>query len=278
MREASLARLPALALLVVSLPALSTAVAAQSTPLAGHRAVYELSLEDGATSKAVETARGRILYEFTGTACEGYTQTFAQIVELSGGDIGRRVSATRSTSFEEGDGSILRFNTQNRSPSGETEDRDGVAEKVGPGISVTLKKPAATSFKLDEAMFPTAHVKKIIAAARAGETTLAATVYDGSDKDNRGHDTFAVIGKPVAEGAEEVEPSLRAAGWDKVARWPVSVSYFEPGATNQTPQYIVSFELLENGVSRKLKLDYGEFALKGEITRMEVLPTPACDK
>lgn len=278
MRDASLARLPALAFLAVSLPALSTAAAAQSVPLAGHRAVYELSLEDGATSKAIEAARGRILYEFTGTACEGYTQTFAQIVELSGGDIGRRVSATRSTSFEEGDGSVLRFNTQNRSPSGESEDRDGVAEKAGPSVSVTLKKPAAASFKLDEAMFPTAHVKKIIAAARAGETTLAATVYDGSDKDNQGHDTFAVIGKPVAEGAEEVEPSLRAAGWDKVVRWPVSVSYFEPGAANQTPQYIVSFELLENGVSRKLKLDYGEFALKGEITRMEVLPTPPCDK
>ncbi len=277
MRHASLARLPALALIAVSLPALSSAASAQSVPLVGHRAVYELSLEDGATSKAIEAARGRILYEFNGSACEGYTQTFAQIVELSGGDIGSRVSATRSTSFEEGDGSMLRFNTQNRSPSGETEDRDGVAEKSGAGISVKLKKPAASSFKLDDAMFPTAHVKKIISAARAGETTLVATVFDGSDKENKGHDTFAVIGKRVPE-SDEIEPSLRAAGWDKVARWPVSISYFEPGASNQTPLYIVSFELLENGVSRKLKLDYGEFALKGEISRMEALKTPPCDK
>lgn len=278
MRHLHPARLSALALIASSLPVLSTAATAQSVPLAAHRAVYELALEEGATSKTIEAARGRILYEFTGSACEGYTQTFGQIVELSGGDIGNRVSATRSTSFEEADGSMLRFNVQNRSPSGETEDRDGIGQKEGAGISVTLKKPKPESFKLADAIFPTAHVKKIIEAAKAGETTLTATVFDGSDKDNEGHDTFAVIGKPVAEGAEEIEPSLRAAGWDKMARWPVSVSYFEPGATNQTPQYIVSFELLENGVSRKLKLDYGEFALKGEISRLEVLKTAPCDK
>ena len=278
MRHSPAARLSALALIASSLPILSAAATAQSVPLAAHRAVYELTLEEGATSKTIEAARGRILYEFTGSACEGYTQTFGQIVELSGGDIGNRVSATRSTSFEEADGSMLRFNVQNRSPSGETEDRDGVAQKEGPGIAVTLKKPKPESFKLAEAIFPTAHVKKIIEAARAGETTLVATVFDGSDRDNEGHDTFAVIGKPVAEGAEDIEPSLRAAGWDKMARWPVSVSYFEPGAANQTPQYIVSFELLENGVSRKLKLDYGEFALKGEISRLEVLKTAPCDK
>ncbi len=121
-------------------------------------------------------------------------------------------------------------------------------------------------------------MKKIIAAAKAGEATLAAMVFDGSEKGARGHETFAVIGKPVADGGEPLETSLREAGWDKLVRWPVSISYFEPGAANQTPVYIVSFELLENGVSRKLKLDYGEFALKGDISRMEALKAAPCDK
>ncbi len=47
---------------------------------------------------------------------------------------------------------MLRFNVQNRSPSGETEDRDGVGQKEGAGISVTLKKPKPESFKLADAI------------------------------------------------------------------------------------------------------------------------------
>ena len=58
----------------------------------------------------------------------------------------------------------------------------------------------------------------------------------------------------------------------------MSISYFEEGGNTQQPVYVISFELLENGVSRKLKLDYGDFGLTGDLKRLEVLNTPACDK
>ncbi|MHB2165942.1 cell envelope integrity EipB family protein [Alsobacter sp. R-9] len=274
MRSAPFVTLVAAVAVFAAVPAL----AGQQVSLASHRAVYELSLADGATSKTIEGARGRILYEFTGSACEGYAQTFGQVVELSGGDIGTRVTATRSTTFEDGDGGTLRFNTQNRDASGDTDETDGTAERKAGAIKVTLRKPEKKSLDLTEALFPTAHIKAVIEAARAGETTFSANVYDGSEKGVKYYETFAVIGKPVAEGAEAVEEPLKAAGWDKVPRWPVSISYFEPGASNQTPVYVVSFELLDNGVSRKLKLDYGEFALKGDMTRLETLKANPCDK
>ena len=48
-----------------------------------------------------------------------------------------------------------------------------------------------------------------------------------------------------------------------LARWPVTISYFEVGKDSATPAYAISFELYENGVSRSLVVDYGEFALRG---------------
>jgi hypothetical protein len=62
-------------------------------------------------------------------------------------------------------------------------------------------------------------------------------------------------------------------------RWPVTVSYFERGAAggDQVPVYAIKFELYENGISRKLVLDYNDFAISGELTSIEVRDTKPCN-
>jgi hypothetical protein len=59
-------------------------------------------------------------------------------------------------------------------------------------------------------------------------------------------------------------------------RWPVTVSYFEAGSDQQTPIYTLGFELFENGISRDLTLDYGDFRLKGAMTTLDILPPTPC--
>jgi hypothetical protein len=44
-----------------------------------HQALYELSLLKSRGSNSINSARGRILYNFTGSACEGYTSAFRQV-------------------------------------------------------------------------------------------------------------------------------------------------------------------------------------------------------
>ena len=58
-------------------------------------------------------------------------------------------------------------------------------------------------------------------------------------------------------------------------RWPVTISYFDPGKKDQGPSYTLAFELYENGVSRALEFDYGDFSLGGEMTSLDLLPTRA---
>ncbi len=58
----------------------------------------------------------------------------------------------------------------------------------------------------------------------------------------------------------------------------MSISYFEPGAGERTPVYVLSFDLFENGVSGALKLDFGDFSLRGEMKRLEILETASCKR
>ncbi|MFX7198042.1 DUF1849 family protein, partial [Acinetobacter baumannii] len=50
-----------------------------------HQALYELSLVKSRGANAVNAARGRILYNFSGSVCEGYTSEFRQVSELNSG-------------------------------------------------------------------------------------------------------------------------------------------------------------------------------------------------
>ena len=52
--------------------------------------------------------------------------------------------------------------------------------------------------------------------------------------------------------------------------WPVRLSYYTEGAGERTPIYTLGFDLYENGVSGALKLDYGDFAILGDMTALDI--------
>ena len=54
------------------------------------------------------------------------------------------------------------------------------------------------------------------------------------------------------------------------------VSYFEEGKPDAAPNYILGFDLYENGVSGNLRLDYGDFVLSGKMSKFELTPVKSC--
>src|SRR3954463_9763089 len=70
--------------------------------LASHRAVYELKLAQTRGNSPAMSARGRILYDFSGSACEGYALQFRQVSELDNGEGKATLSDLRSPSWENG--------------------------------------------------------------------------------------------------------------------------------------------------------------------------------
>src|SRR5712672_1021421 len=84
------------------------AVAAASGAFLPHQALYELSLLKSRGSNAISNARGRILYNFSGSACDGYTSEFRQVSELDSGEGKLTLSDLRSSSWEDGAGGQIR--------------------------------------------------------------------------------------------------------------------------------------------------------------------------
>jgi len=249
--------------------------------LAPHRAVYELSLLRAGGKRPVESVRGRILYDFSGSACDGYALNFRQVSELDSGEGKVALSDLRAKTWEEGTAKRFRFNSQNFINQRPVDAVDGAAERNAEHVTVKLAKPADKSFDLESGMvFPTEHMRRIIEAARAGKSLLELPVYDGSETGERIYSTLTVIGREIEP--DEKKPTDAAANQAALAglkRWPVTISYFERSEKQtgeQTPVYSISFELYENGISRALALDYGDFVVAGEMSQLEIKDQPAC--
>jgi hypothetical protein len=261
---------------------LAAVLPAEATPaLAPHRAVYDLTLAKSRGNRRIEAMHGRILYDFSGNACEGYALQFRQVSQIDNGDGKMALSDLRAATWEEGDAKSFRFNSENKVNERVVDTVDGSAGRGSAGVSVRLSKPQAKSFDLDaKIVFPTEHVRRVIEAAEAGKTLLELSVFDGSESGEKVFSTLAVIGNVIAPG--EKVPDDAAAGNAALAglkRWPVTISYFEQGSAKtgeQTPAYAIGFELYENGISRALTLDYGDFVVSGTMSQLDMKDATAC--
>ena len=251
-------------------------------PLVAHRAAYEISLSgaDDHSPPSGQTpvaASGLIAYEFRGSACEGYASNFRQVTQLQRGEGDAISSDISSITYEDGAGKALRFEIEGRSSAKDDPPISGSAARADTGATtVDLAEPTKAKVDLGpDILFPTQHIEHIIAAAKADAGPLQARVYDGSDTGKKVFSTLAVIGKPVTGPSDDAAVSEKLAG---IRRWPVTVSYFDEAAGDQPPEYTLSFDLYENGVSGSLKLDYGAFALAAKLSKIEWLPETSCAK
>jgi hypothetical protein len=246
--------------------------------LAPHRAIYELKLAQ--TRGKLAAARGLIVYDFSGSACDGYTLQFRQVTELDNGEGKVAVSDLRSTTWEDGAAKTYRFVFQNFLNENLIDSVDGNAERRPNSVRVSLKKP--TEKRVDVTVplvFPTEQMRRILVAAREGQSVLELAVFDGSETGEKLYNTLTVIGREIApNGRRSDDAASSETALDGLTRWPVTISYFDRSKTGgeQTPAYSITFELYENGISRSLSLDYGDFVVSGTMTKLELGQSKPC--
>jgi hypothetical protein len=250
--------------------------------LVPHRAIYDLSLGTTRGNSQLAGVRGRILYDFGGSVCQGYSLEFRQVSELDSGEGKVSTSDLRSTTWEGADARTFKFNSQNFVDENLVDSVDGHARREASKTAVALEKPQQKSLSLAAGVvFPTEHMVRVIKAARAGQAVLSFPVYDGSETGDKVFDTLTVIGHEIQPGERNHDDA--AGGEPKLAsvpRWPVTVSYFERGKaeTNaeQLPAYAISFELYANGISRALALDYNTFVINGKLASIDIKDAKPC--
>ena len=274
----------ALGLLILVVPAgLEAQPGGVPVVLAPHRAIYDITLDQARGGSGVSDMSGRMVYELTGSACEGYTQNMRFVTRMTNQEGAVSLTDMRSSSWEDALAKSFRFNsTQYRDTKlNETTQGDAARTATDAEGKVELSKPDKMDMPLKRNVyFPIQHSMALIAAARKGDTLFQADLYDGSEKGVKTYATTSYIGKPQPAGHnKKLQVITNADKLDRLRSWPVSISYFEDGAEKKdaVPSYELAFLYFENGVSRRLFIDYGDFAIRGTLKEISFLEPGKCD-
>ncbi|WLS02181.1 cell envelope integrity EipB family protein [Shinella oryzae] len=251
------------------------AYANPASGLAPHRAVYDLQLKDATERSGIAGMYGRMVYEFNGSPCDGYTVSFRFVTQVNTGEE-TRLTDQQTTTYEDLKNGSFRFLT--RSFTDEKLDKEvrGTAREEKTGVSVDLTAPDTKQVELAASRFPTEHMLEVIDHAKKGERFFESRIFDGSDSGDKTLMTTAVVGKK--EKPKAGDPDADKAGtFSKQAFWPVSVAYYNDTSDGDAvPVYRMSFKLYENGITRDLTMDYGEFVLSGKLAKLEMLKQQDC--
>lgn len=268
--------LPAMVVLTAAGPSQSSDPTAVPVP---HRAIYAIDLAEAEKSAGVSSADGRMVFEITGNACDGYTVSQRMVLKLGNVETGDRVFDFRTSSFESGDGELYQFASRTIVDDRTVEEFRGTAERNGDAIDIHLESPNESSVELgSDVLFPGQHLAALLKAAQSDERFLSAEVYEGSGSADSADTATAIIGGPKISATDDDMTSGNT-------HWPVSIAYFskeEPKDQSkqlgeEMPSYQLSFKLHENGVARDLILDYGDYSLTGTLQSLEALDVESCE-
>ena len=254
---------------------------AQAATLASHRAIYDLSTSRLDSGSGYSSIEGRLAYELTGTACDGWAVTYRIANRYVQAEKGTQVLDTQLTTWESGDGLEMNL-SQKQFVEGNLDSEEKLKvkrENANQEAIGQMSKPKELYFTVpSEALFPSTHQLHLLDAAKKGVTRDSSIVFDGSNNEKT-YKAISFIGKIRAPGSfapdkENSETSpLRS-----LQSWPITISYFPTDDEKvEKPVYQASFNMYENGVSTDLVLDYGTYALKGKLAKLDMLKTDACE-
>ncbi|MFB2552152.1 cell envelope integrity EipB family protein [Ensifer soli] len=272
-------RRPIVAILALApfVSALTGAAGAATTGLlVPHRAVYDLELKDASERSGIAGMYGRMVYEFNGSPCEGYTVSFRFVTQVDNGE-GVRLSDQQTTTYEDLKGRNFRFLTRTFTDEALDKEVRGSAHDGPDGVKVDLSAPEKREVSLADGLFPTAHMMAVIDRAKKGERFFEQRIFDGSDAGDKTLLTTTTIGARTAPKGDDAEAS-KADELATAAYWPVTIAYFDDKSSGDSlPIYRMTFKLYENGVTRDLTMDYGDFVLSGRLTDLELFKQESCE-
>ncbi|MCO4316500.1 cell envelope integrity EipB family protein [Phyllobacterium sp. 21LDTY02-6] len=253
------------------------AEAASTAMLTPHRAIYDLKLDNALDSSGITALTGRMVYEFNGSDCEGYTTNFRFVTRVDMEEQPQRVTDQQTTTFETANGEKFRFVNKTFVDQNLTKEVRGDAALLKDKTEVKLTKPTESKEDLDLSQFPTRHMQQLIEKAMAGEVLYQTKLFDGSEDANKIMATTVVIGK---SGITKDDDELKNMGpLAKEATWPVSIAYFDDKERGEgLPSYRINFKMYGNGVTRDLKMDYGDFSMTGKLVNLQLFDMPKCKK
>ncbi len=249
-------------------------MAAEAADLQPYQAVYELKLSSAREGSSIIGLRGVFIVEWA-DICEGWTVAQDMRMEISTVERQRIVNDINFSSYETSDGENLRFTMRWTARDEPFQEYSGRAVRGG---SATFVVPEGQSLALPaDTLFPTTHLTRVVDAAAAGQPVFSSTVFSGSGPDSL-HEVTAFIGAEIPAGSQSLTSGDQDGFQDLAAlrSWPVSLAYFPATQSVAEPEFEVNYRLFENGVADDLLLDYGDFAMSGQLREVALSAKPDC--
>jgi len=262
----------------IAIAAVAVPAFADGVPLATFRSVHDLMLDASTPSESLLSVKARLVTEFTGSACKGYTDQTRFVMETTDKDGTRQTSDLRQLTVETV-GHHFTFDERVYADNKLAEQSLGIADRADSGaISVTLTKPARKELSLPVAvLFPTELLQKTLAAALEGKRFLTFDLYSGDSAGETIYSTSTVIGPLVTSSEAGTDGPIAKTPFADLPHWPVTISYFDrTKAADPNPLYATSYVLYQNGMVGRLRIIYSDFALVGTLTSLDVLPAAPC--
>ena len=281
----SLSPMRAVAAAVIALAGIGSSSALALSPRAApidlvpHRAIYDLSLDSASTGSSISGMRGRMVHEFSGGPCEGYSVSMRWVAQMADGEGSVSIDDVRFASWEDAKGESYTYTSTRFLNDRKVEEVNAFAERGQTGSGkVKLTKPETATLPLPAGtIVPTEHLRAVISAARAGRVISEDRVYDVSEDGRQIYSTLAVVGSGVEKTRKELSRIAKIDRFDDIASWRVTISYFKGSEQGEpTPDFEQTFDLFANGIASDLRLNYGDIVIKGTLRNLELLSATPC--
>jgi EipB-like len=263
---------PRLGIIVFAI-GLAAVPVARAAEIAPHRALYSMTLGSTRTDSGVVDANGTMDYEW-GETCDGWTIEQRYRLKLHYTESRDVDIASSFVTWESKDGLRYRFNQLEKRNGERAQEIRGSARLDGSGGGgvAEFTKPQAHTLKLAPGvLFPTAHTILLIDAAREGKTFVSREVFDGAADENAVQVSAVVGAKVIADPASaKLSQLLERPGWQ------IRLAFFPVNAHAEEPDYELGMRLLDNGVSRDMLIDYGDYSIRAKLDDIEPLGKPHC--
>jgi hypothetical protein len=242
--------------------------------IAPHRAAYKLELKRARRDSRVSEATGAMVYTW-GETCDGWTVEQQFVLNVVQGDGDAMQLTAVSSTWESKDGTRLRFNIKRERNGQEVEKIRGEARldgENGAGVA-EFEMPKLKRVKLPKGtVFPTMHTLRLMRRAADGAKTDRQLVFDGSELGPPGLvSAFILPLKDPKNQSNAIGPSL---GPQKVRK--INLAFFSALGNALEPEFEMLIALQDNGIAPSLVLDYGDYAVRGTLARLEALEKPNC--
>lgn len=237
-----------------------------------HEAVYRMTLGPGSQAVDVASAEGVMVYR-AAHECGGWTVENRTVIRYSQTSGGTVEDKWMFASWEADDALSYRFRVLHESD--DEENRIAGTAKLeragGPGRASYSAPEEKTVELASGTLFPTDHLARLLAAAKAGEKIFNRIVFDGTTEENPYlvNVVIAPLPPPASSPAQAAGAVAGPLYWTRGA-------FFPSRERTEVPEFEMTIELRADGIAERVEQVFEDMSLRGTLLSVKLLPQPEC--